>query len=1131
MSTYYFLPWVRSGMALLLTTPKLGKGPLPNDKSGRIPLPVTVTLNGKQVEPENAGPPQLYGPGDVVGIDVREIIRTGPLHLTPDYPPERFAFIEFDRPDFPWLFTPGGPDETGCLRPWLVLVVVEKSKATITPPTDSRLPVLSCPVTELPHRKEPPDKEPPDKVVTDLEESWAWAHGVYAGKVIDDNRPKAETIGALLQDADQQDRNLSRLLCPRKLKEHTPYETCLVPAFEVGRKAGLGMEFDPSQEPLAHWKFEKDDEVKLPVYYHWSFSTGDENQFIKLAEQLQALTQQELDAIKSGLIGDMDLRAPGNGMEASKTPLKTQVPSALRISTDAAFSSTSNLPQLPPGFNQERLKQLLTNPPEAKDENAALPLPVYGSWHAPPGEVSVQLRAHLWLETLNLDPRYRVAAALGTSIILKEQEHILAAVWKEVGELQAANELLQRKQLACCVTDSIHKKRLQALSPYPFLQMTEPAPLPVDDSLNSAKVGFRQVFQPSVKVNRLMAKDVVSPSGAPVQSAQQADAPLTNFAATVLADRPVAYYRFNETQGSPTVQDSSGHNHSGTVSAQGVRLGVSTAGQSDAAAEFEGLDDGRIVVPETQLLSPTRISIEALISWHGPNPYQQRIVEKSYSGASPTWPTYGLSVKPDGSVLFELTITTRNEPVGLTSRGKVTIGVPVHLVGTYDGSTLGLYIDGVLDNSTVVKGDIFMSFGQSSDIGIGNQVGRTRPFKGLIDEVAIYDRALPADRIRAHALAVRTLAPLEQVAMIPQFRRMTRAGRSWFVKGTITDYDPDGIAPPPGAMEGTRQVTGDSLSKRSTTLAKEAEIDISHLLRRKQEWLAQTDPRKTFPEEVAHRVRRPIQPRLKKAGSQEERFQQHGELGPFTYTPSFANPMYEPLRDQFPEMLLPGLDKIPNDRATVLDVDAKFIEAYMVGLNHELSREFLWREFPTMLNVTYFQQFWDARGAENPQAPDISKPIGDWDNDKDLGGHLAEGRGATLKFLLIRSELIVRYPNALIYARKKGPNGEVDPAAEPQIPALRFSPITGVALLGFDLGNTKETEWKYFVEEHFTEPYMGPKQEGADAPYVSFLQKKNDGTPLYKSQNSADLAADILQARYFKEIQVVQYPEQVQPKP
>jgi len=504
----------------------------------------------------------------------------------------------------------------------------------------------------------------------------------------------------------------------------------------------------------------------------------------------------------------------------------------------------------------------------------------------------------------------------------------------------------------------------------------------------------------------------------------------------------------------------------------------------------------------------------------------QRILEKSsFEGLA----QYGFGIVPDGRVTAEFRTSSAATSVAAFSVTPIDRNVATHIAVTYDGGTIRIYLNGELNSTTPAPGSISPKPPTpqnlvESGLGIGNETQRARPFHGLMDELALYGQALSSDRVRAHMLAIHSMTPLEQVAIIPQFRRMTRAGRSWSVKGTISEYDPDHIAPPPGVRESARPVTGNSLSKRSLTAATTAGTDISHLVSLKQQRLAQIDPRMTFVEEVAHRIRRSAPPHLKKAVSQE-RFQQHGELGPFTYAPKFSTPMYEPLRDQFPDMLLPGLDKIPNDRATLLTVNAPFIEAYMVGLNHELSREFLWREFPTMVNVTYFQQFWDARGAENSQDPDISKPIGDWANGSDLGGHLASGRGGDLTFLLIRSELIIRYPNALIYARRIGVN-----SPDPLLPILRFSPITGVALVGFPIANIQE--WKFFVEEHFTEPYMGPKQgdsddsEGPDTPYVSFVKTMSTGKPLYKSDNSAHLAADILRDRYFREIKVIMEPSQ-----
>ena len=65
--------------------------------------------------------------------------------------------------------------------------------------------------------------------------------------------------------------------------------------------------------------------------------------------------------------------------------------------------------------------------------------------------------------------------------------------------------------------------------------------------------------------------------------------------------------------------------------------------------------------------------------------------------------------------------------------------------------------------------------------------------------------------------------------------------------------------------------------------------------------------------------------------------------------PEFDQPMYDGLRDVAPQLLLPGVDHVPPDTVALLETTPRLIEAYMVGLNHEMSRELLWREFPADL--------------------------------------------------------------------------------------------------------------------------------------------------------------------------------------
>lgn len=1076
MSTYQFLPWVRSGLTTLIQTPPLGRDDIALNTPGHVTLPVTIKLNGTAVGmPTGVKPPRVYGPGDVMGIEAREIIRTGPLDLTPDYQPERFAFIEFDRPDFPWLFTPGTPDSNDCLRPWLILIVVEKSQATITPPTGKSLPILSCPLKELP---------------PNLNESWAWAHAVYAGAAGLDKKSVESELGK------NPERNLSRLLCARKLAEHRAYEAYLVPAFEAGRKAGLGLRSDENA-PLAHWSFTTDADVKLPVYYQWSFSTGAENLFIKLAKQLRPL---EEDAIPPDIAGDMDLKELGDDMRQYRLP----IPSALRISPR---------PRETPDEVKDRLEALLLKPQET-----SLPLPVYGSWHAPPGTPKEQLDGHKWLDTLNRDPRYRVAAALGTSVIQKEQDHLVAAAWEQVGDLQRANELLQRKQLACCVTESIHKKRLSILSTSVFLQFAEPLPPPESQKPNSIEAGFRSFSNTQASGKGIGPDSSISITGASLQSSEQANEPLTSLAEQVLADRPVAYYRFNESPGSTTVLDSSGNNHHSVAVEGGVTLGMPGLGLGDRAALFNGIT-GRIIVPNSETLNPPRITMEAVVRWNGPTAVQQRILEKqSWIGIA----QYGLSIDA-GHVRVELHLKSSEDKIAKSAR-MIELGTTTHIVAIYDGVVIRIYLNGTIDSTTPVNPPgIDLDIKWPNDLlevtlVIGDRYDSNpqqhRTFNGLIDEVAIYEHPLSDDRIRIHALAASPQTQLERVATTPQFRRVTRPSGSWALTGNISQYPLDQIAPPPGVTKGAGQISGyRSPQSISRSKASSAGSDLAEL--RKQALLDRTDPQKTFRQDVANRVIIPKDSGLRAADASQDRFHQHGSLGLYTYTPKFPTPMYELLRDQFPNMMLPGLEKIPNDRVALLKPNPSFIEAYMVGLNHELSREFLWREFPTLLNTTYFQQFWDARSAANPKAPDFP-PIGQWANNE-LGANLAPDRGGDLTFLLIRGELIVRYPNALIYARKKDSHNDVDV----RIPVLRFSPITGVALVGFNLDGPEGTLWTFFVEEHFTEPYLGIGNDTYIPPgseYASFGQRNQNDKPVYL--NSAEVAQKSLQDRFYVELEV-----------
>jgi len=147
--------------------------------------------------------------------------------------------------------------------------------------------------------------------------------------------------------------------------------------------------------------------------------------------------------------------------------------------------------------------------------------------------------------------------------------------------------------------------------------------------------------------------------------------------------------------------------------------------------------------------------------------------------------------------------------------------------------------------------------------------------------------------------------------------------------------------------------------------------------------------------------------------------------------PDFEDAMYRYLRDLNKELLIPNLDLIPPNCISLLETNPRFIESYMVGLNHEMGRELLWREYPTDMRGSYFRQFWDVKGISNPDTPadaeqlkDITK-IHSWQSTTLLGTHKPDpGPNADVQpgekqvVLVIRGELLKRYPNTVIYAQK-----------------------------------------------------------------------------------------------------------------
>ncbi|MCH8525378.1 MAG: hypothetical protein LAT52_12585, partial [Balneolales bacterium] len=196
-----------------------------------------------------------YGPGDIIGIDQRLIIRTSPEKHVYDFETTNLVAIEFSRPDFPWMFTPVSPDGDK-LWPWIVLIVVKSSDADVSNNPRNPLPILTI---------NNPSGLPA------LNKAWSFAH-VQGDKDVPDSNTNWE---ALLEQTPE--KLISRIVSPQALDANEKYKAFLVPAYKSGVKAGLGEAFTGDESDPAWTGSEVS--LRLPVYYHWEFGTGDKGDF------------------------------------------------------------------------------------------------------------------------------------------------------------------------------------------------------------------------------------------------------------------------------------------------------------------------------------------------------------------------------------------------------------------------------------------------------------------------------------------------------------------------------------------------------------------------------------------------------------------------------------------------------------------------------------------------------------------------------------------------------------------------------------------------------------------------------------------------------------------------------------
>ncbi|MGW2050942.1 hypothetical protein ACWCPF_38135 [Streptomyces sp. NPDC001858] len=1074
MTRYAFSSWDRSGAAASLTD----VDDLHRITPVRGDLAAVALVDGR---PERPVPMHLYGPGDVRSLDVRQIVRRYPLPGTPDAETTRFPMVEFDRTDLPWLFTPLAAAPGGELRPWLALVCVPVRSARPQREAGRPLPVLRVSGRELP----------------DPDHLHLWAH--------------AQTI---VGHEDDDRTSVSRLLAPRRLLPHTAYAACLVPSFEAGRRAGhneTGGDLSPA------WKADPAVESDLPVYHSWTFSTGEAGDFESLVDRLRC---RSVDG------------AGRRPMDISRPRPQDPGPGQLVQKVESALCSPHLDPREPwpvdapsSQWRTSLAASLVGLHSDDSDEDPEVAPPLYGGFHALADKAL--LGSPGWLGTLNLDPRWRVAAGLGTRSAQREQEQLMASAWTQLAGAREVNRFLDLARLAKLVGARLHERHVQPLSTDEFLHLV--APLRSRSLVGAATLAhtvhasslpnamatttFRRAVRPLGLLSRRVA--LVNPQADPSHAVRPFTTAMTALAAAgeglaTVPRRPdgtlafaVAPERVVGADRLPAVLAAFG------ASAAAAPAWKSLGAEALRHAEVRDLSAGQLGA-----LPAMRPDVLDAVFRLG----SVREIEVPAAFLADT------KLTPRGTLVFP---SGRVAPVGLLTAAGGTAattgfkgmwsghwGPTASTGGPWTGQAHGTFGPGGIGPGTwrgVFTGR-YVSNGPGTRDGVWHLVftgtWQTPDDEGTWQGVAAGVWDDPAD--------------VSQGAFHGAWRSPTAFGVFHGACPGVWDWDhttsegtwradcsggwhrlPEG-SPPPGEvwtpdrlgeiLGGWQQGDGitlgdlfgqDGLAHLGERLPAPAVLgltpgDTHGMAVDAQEQsvrpadLPPVPPRDPFPAPEAHTaVTEQIHPHTSVdtvVAARVERPEGGAGTAPVQWAPHFPDAMWRPLAAQSTEWMLAGLNKVPPDSAALVVTNPQFVASYMTGLNHEFARELRWREYPTDQRGTYFDCFWGI-GTEMPK-------LHEWTAGAPLGSHLTVPADRVV--LLLRSALLRRYPGALVYAAPLQAPTAPGAAREPDEAQARQPLFRGVldpdtAFIGFDLGIAEivDHDWCFVIAEQPTEPRFG----------------------------------------------------------
>lgn len=220
------------------------------------------------------------------------------------------------------------------------------------------------------------------------------------------------------------------------------------------------------------------------------------------------------------------------------------------------------------------------------------------------------------------------------------------------------------------------------------------------------------------------------------------------YAQVVKGDTPSSYWRLGDlTRGSSAADSVGSVTGSYTNPIRGVPGAVQ--GDDDTCIYFNGT--AYVDFSNTYIFSGTSaFSIEAWVQVQGFGSTSMGFVAGNYYTAT-TLQGWGMAILNTG-VIEVFRYLNGTSTIAATAANTMPLGQWTHLVGTYDGATLVLYVNG--NQAASVASTLSLS-ATGNGFRIGSNDTNNNMLNGMVDEVAVYNHALTAAQVLSHYNAAR----------------------------------------------------------------------------------------------------------------------------------------------------------------------------------------------------------------------------------------------------------------------------------------------------------------------------------------------------------------------------------------